>query len=1043
MSVQEKTLWTILEQKAREEDQKLPPDQGVSNQYLSAIRSIYDFGVQRAKTIRDTFPMYTLHDEAHICNVLYLMLQLLGENADRLTRDEAAMLILAASCHDVGMSYSEEEKQQLRQDRDRLDQYLEQHHGEYVKAYRGNSDVPQFTNEMLRKYLRSIHHQRISELLQHIQWPECLRGKVDRGDLIRVCQSHGNSPSSLKDLGCTPTVDLRFCAVLLRLADILDFDTIRAPKAVYDYCGFHYAEGSEAKISQGEWEKHMSSQGFNFAHVANRSVPYDLPYHATSKSMQIEQALNSYLDWVDSELNECGKLLRQYTGKWQDFVLPGKVQRTIETEGYVSGQYHLTMDQDKIMELLVGEELYSDPSAFVRELLQNAIDAVRTREQLDRQLPRNWKPQINIRTWMDEEGYHWFRIEDNGIGMTQEIVENYFLKIGRSYYTSDTFQKEKLLCRADPEYTPISRFGIGILSCFMGGKDSNRVEISTKRFPSDGVRPPALRLSMHGMNGYYYLASQRENHEPGPMKGVTEQEKRPYLQQPGTVVAVRTNLYQTGKYTGFKQIVDRYVIYPPVPIHYDGPEGSFDYATQAEFMEAVHNVHPSDDLSQQGVLEFSLTEEQMQELRDTFPKFQLDAPPKVRLKCVPLDRYTKSPYLSGAVICAETIWTPNSISLFIEHKPVDVDIQANTDWDWKTGELGIHVFLNITDSNGDEMIPPRKPEWLKRQFHATVCHPSEWSWYQKYFLDIHIRTDLEDVAAHNGIFCGGASSFFQTRWGSDNLGSILLFADQYRPGVDISRSGIRNLSLEMACDIELMTEALRYEGYQVSNNLGPLVKDPPWLIPISAYHELVQKRPDLETRLMIDTREGLLGWQEIQEQIEQQKTLCVSWWISHSIFGYWDDHSPMNLNEQFRLACLSRHYDLHMNMDPDWDEIYIREATGQPPEPYRDIFPPSLFIAPETECRYLTRDRKGIRHFCNADHRLSKFMLKNADLMQEKVSGILKEMIRILQEENGEQLISGINDLLACLRNLPGQPIQVPPDLFLTKEDLLYTELDE
>ena len=82
------------------------------------------------------------------------------------------------------------------------------------------------------------------------------------------------------------------------------------------------------------------------------------------------------------------------------------------------------------------------------------------------------------------------------------------------------------------------------------------------------------------------------------MKGVTEQEKRPYLQQPGTVVAVRTNLYQTGKYTGFKEIVDRYVVYPPVPIHYDGPEGSFDYVTQEKFMEectvSIHQMtYPS------------------------------------------------------------------------------------------------------------------------------------------------------------------------------------------------------------------------------------------------------------------------------------------------------------------------------------------------------------------------------------------------------------------------------------------------------------------
>ena len=720
MSIRDEKLWKILIQKAREDDEDLQPDQRISDEYLSGIKAICDFGVDRAKTIRDTFPMYTLHDETHICNVLRIMAQLLGDHTDKLTRDEAAMLILAACCHDMGMSYSDQEKQELLDDRDRIDQYLEQHHDEYVKAYKTNPDEPTFTDKMLRKYLRSIHHERISELLNRKPWPECLRGKVDRKDLVRVCQSHGDNPSSLNDLGCTPTVDLRFCAVLLRLADILDFDTIRAPKAVYDYCGFNDAKGDEAKYSKTEWEKHLASQGFDFIHVADRSVPYDLPYHATSKSMQIKQAVNSYLDWVDSELNECGKLLRRYVGEWQDFILPNKILRTIETEGYVSGQYHLTMDQDKVMELLVGEEMYNDPSAFVRELIQNAIDAVRTREQLDKQRPKSWKPQINIRSWIDMDGYHWFRIEDNGTGMTKEIIENYFLKIGKSYYTSDTFQKDKIRCRVDPDYTPISRFGIGILSCFMGGKDSNRVEVSTKRFAADRDCPSALRLSMHGMNGYYYLASQREGHTPEPMKGVTEQEKRPYLQQPGTVVAVRTNLYQTGKYTGFKEIVDRYVVYPPVPIHYDGPDGSFDYVTQEKFMEVVHSIHPSDDLSQQGVLEFPMTEDQMQELYEKFPMLHFDEPPKILLKCVPLDRYTKSPYLSGAVVHIQDVWKHRHIPCQIGETFAELHVVIHWHCNMRIGNLFIEIFVLVSSDRDTIRDMPQEWEWTKNTYYAKV-----------------------------------------------------------------------------------------------------------------------------------------------------------------------------------------------------------------------------------------------------------------------------------------------------------------------------------
>ena len=59
MSIKGEKLWEILVQKAREGDKDLQPDQRISDEYLSGITEICQFGVDRAKTIRDTFPMYT------------------------------------------------------------------------------------------------------------------------------------------------------------------------------------------------------------------------------------------------------------------------------------------------------------------------------------------------------------------------------------------------------------------------------------------------------------------------------------------------------------------------------------------------------------------------------------------------------------------------------------------------------------------------------------------------------------------------------------------------------------------------------------------------------------------------------------------------------------------------------------------------------------------------------------------------------------------------------------------------------------------------
>ena len=718
MGFMNEKLWSVFEKKVEEEDTSIRKEQQIGNEYVSAVKQICKYGVERAETIRDTFPMFTLHNETHICNVLQLMADLLGDDLDKLTRDEAAMLIMSACCHDIGMSYSEEEREELFNDADRLSQYLENHHSEYVRAFSSGNIVPVMTDDMIQNYLRSIHHERVMELLFGIEWPSVLEGRIDRENLIYVCQSHGKDITALDEMETTATVDLRFCAILLRLADILDFDTSRAPEAVYRYSGFQKSKDSNALKSKEEWDKHLASQGFDFLHVNERIHMYSLGYSATCKSMQVEQTVNCYLDWVDRELNYCGKQLKRFVGKWQDFILPGKIKRNIKSEGYVSGQYRLSLDQDKILELLVGKDLYSDPSIFVRELIQNAIDAVRTREQLDKNLPSDWKGQINIRCWMDQEGYHWFRIEDNGIGMTEDVIMNYFLKIGSSYYSSDTFLKSKLQCNADAGYMPISRFGIGILSCFMGDDQTNQVEISTKHFKEGNIYYPALRLSMHGINGYYYLSNKDKKHMPGPMKGVTQKEKAQYLAQAGTVIAVRTNLYQTGKYRGFKEIVDRYVIYPPVAIHYDGDEGSCDYPTEKNFTDAVNSIWSSDTLGENGVKEFVVTNEELNKLYSKIPEISFKNPPKLLMKCISLKDYTSTPFLRGALLTAKVEGKHNPINLKFGNKCVEAGVGIDLNVDKQRDKLGIKIRIHFDSDFENQMeILDRKYSHQRDRWH--------------------------------------------------------------------------------------------------------------------------------------------------------------------------------------------------------------------------------------------------------------------------------------------------------------------------------------
>jgi len=121
------------------------------------------------------------------------------------------------------------------------------------------------------------------------------------------------------------------------------------------------------------------------------------------------------------------------------------------------------------------------------------------------------------------------------MGMTKDQIEKYFLKVGNSFYNSDDFKISKLDYSAeDKNFTPISRFGIGILSCFMV---ADEIEVSTKSvYCSDGKDDP-IRLSLSGLQNFYLLFT-KDNIPKKAMPNKNE-EKELYRKETGTSIAIR------------------------------------------------------------------------------------------------------------------------------------------------------------------------------------------------------------------------------------------------------------------------------------------------------------------------------------------------------------------------------------------------------------------------------------------------------------------------------------------------------------------------
>ncbi|MCU7729785.1 HSP90 family protein [Actinoplanes sp. KI2] len=112
---------------------------------------------------------------------------------------------------------------------------------------------------------------------------------------------------------------------------------------------------------------------------------------------------------------------------------------------------------------LLSHHLYASPRVYVRELLQNAADAITATGSTE-------SGEIRITTGADG-----LRITDNGIGLTEAQVHELLATIGRS-------SKRDELGFARHEF--LGQFGIGLLSCFLV---ADEIRVHTRRAGAEPV----------------------------------------------------------------------------------------------------------------------------------------------------------------------------------------------------------------------------------------------------------------------------------------------------------------------------------------------------------------------------------------------------------------------------------------------------------------------------------------------------------------------------------------------------------------------------
>jgi hypothetical protein len=275
-------------------------------------------------------------------------------------------------------------------------------------------------------------------------------------------------------------------ACILRLADATQVDSRRAPS-------FLFALRRPRGVSREHWrfQEHISRPYRKGDRVTYSSLRPFRPQDATAWWLALEylRGIDRELKAVDALLHDLGRdrlAARAVAGvdSPERFAELFRVQgwRPIDATVKVS-------DIPALVGTLGGQQLYGDePEVALRELVQNAQDAVLARQTLQPDFPLG---RVEIR--LTETDGDWFlEVRDYGTGMDEETLVHGLLDFGTSGWSS-TSVRNRLPGLADGGFRPSGRFGIGFFSVFLLG---DQVELITRRYDASLV--DARRLTFDG-----------------------------------------------------------------------------------------------------------------------------------------------------------------------------------------------------------------------------------------------------------------------------------------------------------------------------------------------------------------------------------------------------------------------------------------------------------------------------------------------------------------------------------------------------------------
>mgnify|MGYP004518842027 CR=1 FL=1 len=398
---------------------------------------------EAAKTleyIKNQFPNFTEHGMQHSLRIMNYIYSIMSEELKQNISDvEIFCFIMSAFFHDMGMTLV---------DLDDKDEQRTNHHL-YAK-------IP--IKEYFSRYIQLIPERKRLE--------KCI---------VFICEAHGREINDLYNDADFRKVEkiegqtLRYglLAVLLRIGDLMDLE--------------------ECRIC--EFNMHLNEEYYNnpLSILHNRRHMDDITYDYTPNKIVVKvltdnrekyKVWDQWLSYLDNEIMYANThyLGRDVSDFFQNYKLPKVVKEVLPSGDakFSVEEIRFQVDDTGTLWDILTKSIYTEELDYIRELIQNAIDATLLKMYIDSntellyQSPRAWSCNDKvIIAYSEKEGILW--VEDNGIGMNKKELSNYLFKTAKSGY--------RYMRKREFIFPAIAKFGIGFAACLT---KADKIQIFTK-----------------------------------------------------------------------------------------------------------------------------------------------------------------------------------------------------------------------------------------------------------------------------------------------------------------------------------------------------------------------------------------------------------------------------------------------------------------------------------------------------------------------------------------------------------------------------------